>query len=193
MPPRLISIVGAIRKNMHKTLRQWIVAVLNNHPSITRLALCQRAKFEGWLKFELAAYAESKGATKILLEAPSQFANSQRSDLSFTFQGTVYDVELKTPNTNWRMQGVLNKTRPITKNVASVVADAKKLKKNSQHGLVAFVLFPIPSNDSRWEEYLSRIATDLNREINKDDTCIRVCVQLENQNSADAVVCCFPA
>lgn len=50
-----------------------------------------------------------------------------RADVTFHDGNERDDVELKTPNTNWRIPGILNKHRPITKNFAGVVKDARKL------------------------------------------------------------------
>jgi len=98
---------------MEKILRSWIVDVLEQRRSLLAIAIRQRAKFEGWLKFELALYAEQHGATSVEVEAPT--GAGSRSDLTFLYDGKRYDVELKTSNTNWRMKGVLARTRPITK------------------------------------------------------------------------------
>ena len=108
---------------MDKRLRSWIVEVLNQHRSLLSVAVRQRAKFEGWLKFELALYAEQHGATDVKVEAPS--SSGSRSDLTFLYDGKRYDVELKTSNTNWRMKGVLSRTRPITKNIRGVIIDGQ--------------------------------------------------------------------
>lgn len=40
-------------------VRQWIVEVIKEHPMVSAIAVRQRAKFEGWLKLELAAKARS--------------------------------------------------------------------------------------------------------------------------------------
>ncbi len=49
--------------------RQWIVAILQNHLPLVALAVCQRAKFEGWLKFELAQRAEAAGCIPVRVES----------------------------------------------------------------------------------------------------------------------------
>ena len=132
---------------MDRRLRSWIVDVLEQHRSLLNIAVRQRAKFEGWLKFELARYAEEHGATGVEVEAPSD--SGGRSDLSFTCEGNRYDVELKTCNTNYRMPGVLDCTRPITKNIASVVDDGHKLRLCHNQGIVAFCLFPAAPSSPR--------------------------------------------
>lgn len=77
--------------------------MLEQHRPLLAIAIRQRAKFEGWLKFELALFAEQHGATSVEVEAPS--GSGSRSDLTFLYDGKRYDVELKTANTNWRMNG----------------------------------------------------------------------------------------
>lgn len=170
------------------TVRDWIVGVLTARPEITRLAVCQRAKFEGWLKFELAAWAENAGAQDVILEAPLS-TGQMRADLGFTLGGMTHVVELKTPNANWRMDGVVVKGRPVTKNIASIVEDGNKMRAGSG-GIVAFTFFPVPVGDHRWREYLKRIALDLEVPLSEADHCARVLVQFES-GSAEIVVCAF--
>jgi hypothetical protein len=179
---------------MHETVRNWIADVLRNNPGPVSIALRQRAKFEGWLKFELAAQAERNGAADVEVEAPSsESGNSRsRSDISLRMNGTSYDLELKTPNTNWRMPGVDEKTRPITKNVSSVVDDARKLSSETHDLLVAFVMFPIPTGDKRWHEYLERVGRELQIPLSPELHASQINLPISSQHSADVVVCCFP-
>jgi hypothetical protein len=55
---------------MHKNLKVIIAEVLKAHPVALAIALRQRAKFEGWLKLELAAEAERNGYKSVELETP---------------------------------------------------------------------------------------------------------------------------
>lgn len=57
---------------------------------------------------------------------------------------------------------------------------------------MAFVLFPIPTGDSRWHEYLQRISKETDINISPVDHCCRGAIVLEPGHSCDAVVCCFP-
>ena len=82
---------------VQEIVRVWIGEVLRGHPRPVAIAMRQRAKFEGWLKFTLAAIAELKGATDVVVEARTGYALA-RSDVSFQWHGTRYDVELKTIN-----------------------------------------------------------------------------------------------
>jgi hypothetical protein len=180
-PPRNAGIESDVRR--------WIVDVLEQHRPLLAVAVRQRAKFEGWLKFELALYAEQHGATNVEVETPSE--SGSRSDLSFTFGGCRYDVELKTCNTNYRMAGVLECTRPITKNIASVVVDGNKLRLCPGTGIVAFCMFPIAKGDSRWTEYLNRIGSELGVNLSERDHTSRVTVPLRGVDQADVVVATF--
>lgn len=169
-------------------VRDWIAEVLTARPEITRLAVCQRAKFEGWLKFELAALAQRNGAVDVVLEAPLP-GGQMRADLGMTLAGMSVVVELKTPNANWRMDGVQIKGRPVTKNISSVVEDGHKIR-DAGGGVVAFAFFPVPVGDNRWREYLERIALALNVPLSEADHCSRVLVRLD-AGSAEVVVCAF--
>lgn len=178
---------------MDETIRQWIAEILSEHSQLLAIALRQRAKFEGWLKFELAARAEQYGATVVEVESTSNDSTSAstRSDIAFSFGGNRYDVELKTSNSNWRMLGVHNRTRPITKNIDAIILDAYKLYHCANHGIVAFVLFPIPSGDNRWHEYLARIATKLSIPLTEQNHCSRISLPLAGVQVADIIICAF--
>jgi hypothetical protein len=105
--------------------RQWIVSVLENHRALVALAIRQRAKFEGWLKLELAAYAISQGAASMEVESGYGADGAPlRADLTFLNGGERYDVELKTCNTNWRMGGVKSNNQPIAENIKALCLTA---------------------------------------------------------------------
>jgi hypothetical protein len=174
---------------MDKRLRSWITAVLEQHRPLLGIAVRQRAKFEGWLKFELALYAEHHGAADLQVETASD--SGARSDLSFVYDGQRYDVELKTCNTNYRMKGVLDCTRPITKNIASVVIDGKKLQRSPGEGIVAFCLFPVEAGDSRWMDYLMRIGSELGVNLSEQESTSRVSLLVKDGHHADIVVATF--
>ncbi len=158
------------------------------------IAMRQRAKFEGWLKFTLAAHAELKGAGNVVVEAPTSESGviRGRSDISFRWDGIRYDVELKTPNTNWRMPGVAEMTRPITKNFSSIVEDARKANSQDCQPLVAFVIFPVPRGDQRWLQYLDRIGRELDLTLSREAHATQITLPISPTHSADVVICCFP-
>lgn len=173
-------------------VREWISQLLIQHEVVLRIALRQRAEFEGWLKFELAALAEKHGAEAVEVESSyTSSASQMRSDMAFYFKGIRYNIQLKTVNSNWRMPGVDNKTQPITKNVAGIVNDALKLRAYSGQGVMAFVLFPIPPQDNRWIEYLKRIAAQLGIDLNENHNCKRLSMKLGNDDQADLIICTF--
>ena len=175
-----------------RILRQWIVQVIQQHESMLRIAIRQRAKFEGWLKFELAAVAEINGATVVEVETPSiQSQSKRRADISFVYQDKKYDVELKTPNANWCMAGVKDAHRPITKNIFGIIQDTLKLRISSNNGLVAFVLFPVAPGDNQWKGYIKRIAAETQLPITTESHCERISISLDTSDKVDLIVCVF--
>ncbi len=155
------------------------------------IAVRQRAKFEGWLKFELAARAELHGAQGVEVEATSTDSGDSRHDVTFSYAGQRYDVELKTCNTNWRTEGVLNLTRPITKNVDAIIVDGKKLGNCAGNGIAAFCMFPVPCDDNRWTDYLFRIGKKLGVTLRVDRHTSRVSIRLGSASRADVIVVAF--
>ena len=66
---------------MHNNLKMMVSAVLEAHPDVLAIALRQRAKFEGWLKLELAAAVEKNGYSAVELETPLPTNRGERADL----------------------------------------------------------------------------------------------------------------
>lgn len=176
---------------MHTTLRNWIVNILEERKPLVAMAIRQRAKFEGWLKFELAYRASQANDIKDVSVESGYEGQQIRGDICFSRDGKQYVVELKTPNTNWRMDGVEKKTRPITKNISSVVTDGRKLMSHPNGGIIAFVLFPVPVNDKRWIDYLDRISTELGIPLKEHEHTSQISVSLADDESANLVVCAF--
>jgi len=174
---------------MHERIRQWTVEVLADHIPLLSLAFRQRTKFEQWLKFELALHAEEAGCQDVQVEAA--LPTGGRCDIALTCEGIRYYVELKTPNANWRMQGIESKSRPITKNFSEIVEDARKLEGCRGQGIVAFVLFPVPDSDRRWEAYIHRVAGNLGIAVSPETDCSFVTVPVGERRSCRAVVCSF--
>ncbi len=178
---------------MDAILRGWIREALDKHKTLLLIAVQQRAKFEGWLKFELAFVAQQHGAREVQVEAPYQ-GSKKHADLGFEFEGTAYCVELKTSNTNWRMRAMpVNKHRPITRNIAGIVSDAKKLAECSIQGIVAFAFFPVPKGDRKWVRYLQRIAEETGVSLSEEKNCFRWSAGLtsEQGENPEIVVCTF--
>ncbi len=174
-------------EKMDEIVREAIFDVLNDHCDILRIAVKQRAKFEGWLKFELASYLERFGMEYVAVETPNDFGK-ERADLSFTCDGMPFQIELKTPNTNWKIDGLSIKNRPITKNIDSIIQDTKKL--NSELGIIAFVLFPIPHGDIRWKDYLSRISEKTGITISESN-CLVHSIYISENTVCDIVICTY--
>ncbi|WP_446899243.1 hypothetical protein ACSVC9_04955 [Clostridium sp. LBM24168] len=175
---------------MDKLIRKSISDIINDNKHLIGIAIRQRAKFEGWLKFELAEYLQEYGIYSVEVEPKYNHSNS-RADIGFVCNDVHYYVELKTPNTNYRIKEIENKVRPITKNIASIIIDTKKLEKCVGSGIIAFVLFPVPIGDNRWMEYLSRISNETGKELTEEDNCSRVKVPLDNDNNCEVIICCF--
>ena len=122
------------------------------------LALIQRAKFEGWLKLELAyAVSRQPNCDGVTLEAQYP-ASASRADISFTLRGTQWFAEIKTANTNWRHPLVESKTRPITENVRGIIKDINKVRDATPSfgALAVFLLFPVPLRIWTRERYQLR-------------------------------------
>lgn len=116
--------------------------------SVLQVALRQRAKFEGWLKVELAHALEQRGV-RAELEA-SVGGTSHRADIKIRSPGgEQFLIVLKTVNTNFRFPGVVERTRPITKNISGVIEDATKVRAASPliTGLLVFPVFPVASDE----------------------------------------------
>ncbi|MEJ7761703.1 MAG: hypothetical protein WKF80_02825 [Thermomicrobiales bacterium] len=172
-------------------IRRWVGSVLRSHRPLLTIAVRQRAQMEGWLKFELARVIEREGYEPVRVEAGFGEVGF-RSDISFVAGGDRFDVELKTPNTNWSVPGVESPSRPVTKNIASIIVDAAKLRSCPGHGIVCFVLFPVPARDRRWVTYLERISRGIGVPLTPSDHCSRVKIPLGQDRSCDVVVCAFP-
>ncbi len=173
---------------MEKVILNGIVNIINENKELLGIPLRQKAKFEGWLKFELAFYLEKIGLESVEVESPVG-EKRERTDITFICNGKPYSIELKTSNTNWRIEGVNPMGRPITKNIKSIIHDVNKLK--TDNGIVAFVLFPIPVGDSRWESYLRRITESTGVALDKERNCRIVTINIDEKNSCDMIVCVF--
>ncbi|MHB8844767.1 MAG: hypothetical protein ACYC7L_08445 [Nitrospirota bacterium] len=175
---------------MHRNLKDWIAKVLEAHSDVLAIALRQRAKFEGWLKLELAATAAQHGCVSVELETPLPSNKGERADIGFSLNGEKFYVELKTPNSNWRFAGIENRTRPITKNISSIIEDVEKLRK-VRNALIAFTLFPIKPGDVRWREYVRRISEETRIIITEKEHCHIVDIPVTQMQRASIMICCF--
>ena len=135
-----------------KYIADTIKKILSKNQDLLEIAFRQRAKFEGWLKFEIAKEFQKSGKdTKV--EYPIA-----KGHVDLFADNCL--IELKTPNTSYTCKGVDPKTRPITDNVNSIISDVDKLR-NITEGLsydsfIAFVMFPIDTN-KKYMEHVNRI------------------------------------
>ena len=125
-----------------KYIADTIESILSNNQDLLEIAFKQRAKFEGWLKFEIAKEFQKSGkATKV--EYPIA-----KGHVDLFADNCL--IELKTPNTSYNHPDLESKTRPITDNVNSIISDVDKLRKISEVPcydlFIAFVMFPIDTN-----------------------------------------------
>ena len=133
---------------MHATIRERIVEVLTAHPSVVAIALRRRAKFEGWLKFELASLLEETGLEPVRVE--EQLPNldeNRRADITFASDGVRYWLELKTPRMGGQLEGVENTFGTMGMDIRAVIQDASRLMQAGVHGVVGFAVFPVGQND----------------------------------------------
>ena len=173
---------------MDKLILQEITELLRNNKGLLCIAIRQRAKFEGWLKFELAHRIEMSGFDSVEIETKIDYKRS-RPDISFMNNLDFYRVELKTCNTSWDIEGVSKKGKPITSNINGIISDAKKL--NSNYGIVAFVMFPLPKNDMRWKTYIERITKETGIAIDFEQNCEILEMQINESNNCKVLVCAF--
>ena len=112
----------------------------------------ERAKFEGWFKVELINILNKNGY-KALPEI-------ERIDVVDAEHKMA--IELKVINTNYFKNGefptLVSKTKPITKNVNSVVKDIEKLSnKVYLYKYVMFIVFPVKRSIKLWNNQLESI------------------------------------
>lgn len=110
-----------------------------------------RSKFEGWLKVEI-------------IDILTNYTNDitpEKDRIDIVVED--WAIELKTSNTNYRYENVENKTRPITKNVSSIIKDIKDLEHNInyENKAVLFIIFPLDLNNSSWEQHIQKIENKL--------------------------------
>jgi hypothetical protein len=173
---------------LEKLILEQIVNILSDNKQLMRIAIRQREKFEGWLKFELANRIEKLGFNEVEIETKVEWRRN-RPDISFYEEDDFYRIELKTCNTSWKIDGISKKGKPITDNIKGVTNDAKKL--NSNYGIVAFVMFPIPKNDIRWKPYIERIKEETKIEIDYKLNCKILAMEIDDSNTCDLLVCLF--
>lgn len=136
------------------------------------VALRQRAKFEGWLKVELAYALEQRGATVMLeAEAPGVRGAKARADIQADFPGGRMFIMLKTNNANFRFPGIMPRSRPVTKNFAKTAEDIDKLRPATgvSSAFVVFTFFPVASSA---EKRVDQVRLHLTRLLEGNRACL---------------------
>lgn len=146
-------------QKIENLLLDTIVEIIERNEELVSIAVCQRAKFEGWLKFELVRCLK-----RSFPDASVEFSVENKS-VDIHFDSAF--VELKTPNTNYSNLCCESKTRPITKNVDGIIDDVKKLRdilpqtgNNNNTGYVAFIMFPLDEG-KLYMEHVDRITKEI--------------------------------
>ena len=139
--------------SMIKLLNDHIVDILSKNEDKISIALKQRAKFEGWLKLELA-YKLLQSYSDVKIEFPYPCNNRKHADI----YASNALIELKTPNTNYHADNCVSCIRPITKNIESIIDDINKLQEfgGQYKKYISFVLFPVDVKEG-YKEYIQRI------------------------------------
>lgn len=166
-----------------------ICNILRENRAMLRIPIRQKAKFEGWLKFELAHYIEQLGYKDVEVETKGMTSRFRTDITFFDEENNFYSIELKTSNTNWNIPGIRKGGKPLTKNIKTIIEDCIKL--NSTQGIVAFILFPIPPNDVRWETYVERIMEETGADLKKEANCRILTMEIDKVNVCDLLVCTF--
>lgn len=137
---------------MEKKLNNLIVSILKDNAELVFIAIKQRAKFEGWLKFQLA-HKLLEEDEKVEVERPYPTNGMLHADI---YAKNAF-IELKTPNTNYRYEQCISCNRPITKNITSIIEDINKLRSIEENEkYIAFVIFPIDQKQ-KYLEYIQRV------------------------------------
>lgn len=71
---------------MNKLIKDSISNIINNHSQLVAIAIRQRTKFEGWLKFELAYHLQKLRFPNVEVES-NYAASNTRVDLGFIYNG----------------------------------------------------------------------------------------------------------
>ena len=141
---------------MEQQLNDILVNILKSRQDLVFIAIKQRAKFEGWLKFELANELRK-------LYSDTCVEKCMSGKLVDVFSNDSC-IELKTPNTSYRHDGCENRTRPITNNIASIIDDINALKKIGVDGYIAFIMFPI-DNNGKYKSHIDKIDANVKKSV----------------------------
>jgi len=79
---------------MHNIIIESIEQILVSHKPLLKIAIRQKAKFEGWLKFELACQLDKLGMQSVEVETKLD-RHRDRQDISFFHEGDFYRLEVR--------------------------------------------------------------------------------------------------
>lgn len=144
---------------MVNELNDIIQYLLKSNEGLLAIAVKQRAKFEGWLKFELAHALNCK-YPGVVVEFSAERNGGEKVLVDLHANNSL--IELKTANTNYCKDLCQSPTRPITKNVESINHDIEKLKSISFSGkkYIAFTMFPLDSEQA-YKKHTNNIVENL--------------------------------
>jgi hypothetical protein len=170
-------------------IRTKIEDIIRSHSSAVWIAIRQRARFEAWLKIELAAALEENPRVECQLEAP--FGDGRRCDLLVDHDFTKLYIELKAICSNWSVPGVEKKSAALTQSIAGFIADVERLRCAKGHGIciAAFVEFPIPEEDERWMRQLKYISAMTGVPFWEDDCHSLIPIDLGDERKCNVLVC----
>lgn len=169
--------------------------IILRNQELVSIAVRQRAKFEGWLKFELARTLRRyfKNTCVEYNVNTGTYGASEDDEQAETHKlvDIFFDnilLELKTPNTNYANPLCEDRTRPITKNIESILGDVKKLRDilqmpnlhGSSRGFIAFAMFPLDVKEKLYMAHIDKI-TKVITSHNSNGQPITKVIKLDNQ------------
>lgn len=144
---------------MERLLNDLIKTILMGNQSLITIALQQRAKFEGWLKFELANKLKKMYADTVV----EYHLKGMNAHVDIYSNQSL--IELKTPNTSYNANDCINAKKNITDNVKGIVNDINKLnsinpKVSYVGGYIAFVMFPLDKRGT-YTKHINKIKSNI--------------------------------
>ena len=144
--PEKKGIIDTNTKSMEDIIANAILQTIQSNQQLLALPCAQKAKFENWLKFELAY------RLKVLVpDTVVEYKIPNGNKFIDIKSGNSY-IELKTTNTNVAIPLLSPQaTKPITQNINDIISDVNNLRKfvigDACSRYVATIFFPY--NDSQ--------------------------------------------
>ena len=124
---------------------------LENNKGLEHFAI-NKSKFEGWVRVELSDSLYSL-ANKITPE---------KDNIDLVINDCIA-IELKTTNTNYKTNLVVNKSKNIKENRNEIIKDINCLSNNTNYiiKLVVFIVFPLEDRSkNKWEYHMNLIYSE---------------------------------